>query len=446
MVTLAYLLVTVIASPEGNSLPWFAKDSKGQSCASCHSADGIEVRLFSEADIVRRTARHHTGATAEAIRAMVSKGTNSQAKNGREFRPMQPGGVVLAGANAAARDAAFLNLLVQRYPGLLKPVDSYLKALEFQRQVLAINLHDLPIGIQFNRLSEDSARGNDHASIANWFADIPTFDSDQIQPAAEGYLANPTEANLKALDAKVAALAKPKDQFAQLSLAKFRCLNVLQHEIRTRTRSSFLPEGNPFWQVAEVGRLFAESDWHTLGVPDEIAKAKQMDQTFGNQMKQLRLPWFWLGWIRDPSLTHSGLMRETLRADYFCQYLEQDGPYMSHELFMLTRKLAEQNRSPLLPDAPWEIQYSFFLANRPLIEREPKDGSVQNRFRQLARNSFMMSLYLLDHDIETRGKSIRPIPQMSQVKFLSQYLDSIGMPAKTLVDRVNNRLKRVANG
>lgn len=427
-------------------MPWFAKDTKGQSCASCHSADGIEVRLFSDSDIVRRTARHHTGATAEAIRKMVSSGTKSQVKNGREFRPMQPGGYVLSGSSAAARDAAFLNLVAQRYPGLLKPVDSYQQALEFQRQILAIDLTTLPVGIEFNRISEDSARGNDHASIANWFADIPTFDSDQIQSAADGYLMNPTEANLKALDTKVVDLAKPKDQFAQLSLAKYRCLNVLQHEIRTAQTTSFLPEGNPFWQIAEVGRLFAESDWHTLGVPDEIAKAKQMDQTFGIQMRQLRLPWFWLGWIRDPSLTHSGLMRETLRADYFCQFLEQDGPYMSHELFMLTRKLAEQNRSPLLPNAPWEIQYSFFLANRPLIEREPKENAVQSRFRRLAKNSFMMSLYLLDHDIEARGKTIRPIPQTSQVKFLSQYLDSIGMPAKALVERVNNRLKRAANG
>ncbi|MBI1334765.1 MAG: hypothetical protein GC165_18005 [Armatimonadetes bacterium] len=419
---------------------WLIKDSKGQSCASCHSPDGIELTGFSKADISRRIARHQTGTTAASVLAVLSGRLDSKS-DGLERRPLQPGAVLLPGSNPQRRDEQFLIELSKRYPALFKPIKTLAAAQAMQAAILAIDLPSLPIGIQMDRLSEDQAHGLDHASIADWFPDVPVFDTDEIRDEARAYIANPSEDTLRALDQKVVSIAKTRDPFTTLALDKYRSLLVLQHEMRTGHQVRDFPTGNPFWQVAEFGRVYHESDYKTLGVPEDIAQAKRMDTTLHDQMKQIRLPWYWLGWTRDPSLTKSGPMRETIRADYFCKYLEEDGPYMGHELFMLTRKLAEQNRSPIVVGEPWEIQYSFFLANTPLIQREPKIAQAQSLFRDLAVNSFKMSLLLLEKDLQTRKRTIRPVPQASQIKFLSQYLKDIGKPEDVLVNRVLVALK-----
>ena len=226
----------------------------------------------------------------------------------------------------------------------------------------------------------------------------------------------------------------------ELALAKYRSLLLYQHELRTKKPTKFLPKNNPFWQVAEFARLYAESDPQLVRVPEEIATAKKMSTTFRDQLKQLRLPWFWLGWIRDPSLTKSSQSKETVRAEYFTRFLEEDGPYMGHEAFMLSRKLAEQIRNPNYKGIPFEIQYSFFLTNTPLIEREPKDTMAKLLFRQLTANSFKMSLYLLESDLKKSNKAIRKVPQASQMKFIRQYLSDIKVPQNELIDRVQKRL------
>ena len=113
---------------------------------------------------------------------------------------------------------------------------------------------------------------------------------------------------------------------------------------------------------------------------------------------------------------------------------------MGHEAFMLTRKLAEQNRNPVQPNFPWEIQYTFFLANDPLIKREPKDPTAKELFRRLTHSSFVMSLYLLEQDLRARKKAYHPIPQGSQIKFLNQYLNDIHQPEAALVGRVSELL------
>ncbi len=419
---------------------WRAKDQKGQSCASCHAPDGIDIASFSAADVDRRIARHQKGDVAEQIRNQILGGELKRYP-GPE-RPMQPGNIVLPGTTPALRDAEFLANLEKRLPSLFIPIRTFEDAKKFENTILGINLHELPVGIKMNRLSEDGFHGSEHATIANWFPDVATFDSDAIRAESDAYLAHPDERTLAALDAKVVSVARQNDAFSILALAKYRSLLVLQHEIRTGTPCSYVPPGNPYWQVAEFGRLYAQADPEVVNVPSDVQDAKKMGSTFASQLKQIRLPWFWLGWIHDPSLTKSGALLETIRGDYFCRYLEQDGPYMGHEVFMLTRKLAEQERNPIRPKQAWEIQYSFFLANTPLIDREPKEPAAQKRFRIFTKNSFMMSLMLLEEDLKTRKRTIRPVPQANQINFVAAYLKAISQPETALVDRVLARLAK----
>jgi hypothetical protein len=443
MILLSTLLVVLSARPsaqDSNLDAWFKKDNKGQSCASCHSVDGIELRGFSQSDLVRRTKRHHQGEVAETIRQLVAKHQPRPGEIGPDIRPMQPDYEVLHGKSPAERDNLFLLSLKERFPKLFLPIQNLDDALRFQRVILDIELMNLPVGIKMNRLSADGVHGEEYQTIANWFPDIATFDSDKLRPELEEYYKSPTEENLGRIDHRLLSIYRPTDGFSELALAKYRSLMVYQHELRTKKVSKFLPKDNPFWQVADFARLYAESDPILVRVPEEVANAKKMPTTFKDQLKELRLPWFWLGWMRDPSLTKSSMSKETVRAEYFCRFLEEDGPYIAHEAFMLTRKLAEQNRNPLYKGIPFEIQYSFFLTNTPLIEREPKDTKAKSLFRLLTANSFKMSLYLLEADLKKNKKAVRKVPQANQMKFIRQYFSDIKKAEDTFIDRIQRVL------
>jgi hypothetical protein len=415
---------------------WFLKDAKGQSCASCHSPDGIELRGFDADDIRRRIARHHDVSVSDKIVRILQDDSPRKVGANIETRPMQPGNEILSGKSPAERDGQFLARLKADRPYLFVNINSFEQAKQFQKHILEINLEQMPVGIAMNRLSEDGVHGVEHETVANWFADVPVFDSSEIQTESMAYLTQPTDENLEKIDAKVVKISKANDPFALLSLAKYRSMLVYQHELRTGRPTAILPKGNPFWQVAEFGRIYAETDAQMIRAPKEIAEAKNFAKTLKAQAKQLRLPWYWLGWIRDPALVKSGAIRETLRGDYFCQYLEEDGPYMGHMALMLTRKMAEQKPVPA-----WEIQYSFFLANRPLANREPSDPKARTLFRQLVRNSLTMSLFLLEQDLLERKKTIRKVPQLNQIKLLTPYAKLIGGPSTALISRVSKRLE-----
>lgn len=443
MLSSTLIVVGLLARPQNQSVnldAWFLKDSKGQSCASCHSVDGIELRAFADADIDRRTNRHHQGEIASVVRQIIRSSSPAQPATALEIRPLQPGGIVLPGKTSETRDKSFLINLKAKHPKLFINVASLQDAQKLQNSYLALDIRNLPVGIEMNRLSEDGFHGRDHATIANWIPDVPAFDSSDLRPELEKYYGNPTTDNLEAIDKKVVALYKGIDEFSALSLAKYRSLLVYQHELRTGSPTTFMPKDNPFWQIAEFGRNNAEGDPSVVQVPKDVLEAKSMSTTFRPQMKQLRLPWYWLGWIQDPSLTKSGQSKETNRAEYFCRYLEEDGPYIGHTALMLSRKLAEHTRNPLYAGIPFEIQYSTFLANTPLIEREPKDPEAKKIFRQLVANSFRMTLYMLESDLMKNDRGIRKVPQVNQMKYMRQYFKDIKDPSAPLVDRVEKRL------
>ena len=443
MLLVSSLVVVLLARPPVDQRKldaWFHKDSKGQSCASCHSVDGIELRSFAEIDIRRRTSRHHTGETAAEILSLLASHPRVGTDNGIDIRPMQPSGKVLAGKTPAERDNSFLVNLNSQHPTLFAPVRTHDQALAFQKEMLKIDIRQLPIGIELNRMSEDGFHGPAHQSIANWLPDVPSFDSDALRLELEAYRTNPTETNLELIDTKVTKIAKVNDSFTGLALAKYRALLVYQHELRTNALTTFLPKENPFWQVGEFGRLFAEADAISINVPADIIATKNLTSTFKAQLKQLRLPWFWLGWTRDPSLTKSGRDKPTVRADYFCRFLEEDGPYIGHESLMLARKMAEQGRNPLYPGIPFEILYSSFLVNTPLIDREPQNAKARHLFRQFTTNSFMMSLTLLEDDLKKSNKALHQVPQLNQIGYIRKYLNETHSPLSAQIDRIIRRL------
>lgn len=448
MTFLAALCAACVASPAPESLiAWRTPDKKGAACVSCHSPDGIELAAFGfgRSDVLRRASAHLDGPSQEAVLKLILSNRErlgAPAMDPMKVRPLQPGGEVLSGGTPEIRDRAFLTSLSRLAPTLFgKRVRSREDALAVCREVLALDLTKVPVGIAMNRLSEDGFHGRDHASLAHWIPDVPLPQTPAILAAQDRYLAKPSRATMAELDAEVRKSFVPTSPIQSLALEKYRSLLVLQHGLRVRAglapAETPVPgelEGNPFWQIGEIGRLYGDSGPAQLVLPAEVTAAKTAGPKIGEQMRELRLPWYWLGWIHDPALRHSGQLGETLRADYFTLHLLRDGPYVAHATFMLTRKLFEQSRLEK-SERPWDLQYTFLTLERPLIEQEPKEPKAKALYRRFAGNAFRTCLWLLADELEKTHVTIYPESQNLQIRQIREYLKKIGEPEDALADR-----------
>lgn len=422
----------------GTSQPppfWRQPDSNGRACYSCHSPDGIELSAyrFARADLVRRAAKHlPLDQQTQLVEGILNRKVSGL--DPFQSRPFQPGGAPLSGGTAAARDATFLEKVSQRLPSLSRGViDSAAKATRARSELLAIDLHSLPIGIALNRLSEDGFHGAEHATLAHWFPDIPVAGPATIA-AQDAYLEDPSVANLQALDKLVTSQMPQGTPIQVMALAKYRSLLSLQHFLRTG-RYAPLPAGNPFWMIGETARTSESFTGAQLGLPPDVLTAKSEGPAFPQQLAEMKLPWYWLGWMADPGLQQSGGLRETRRADYFTQTLLEKG-FPNHALLMLSRKLIEQSKG-----RHFEIQYSFLILNQPLIDLEPKDPDQRAVFRRVAANLFRTMLYLLDDDVRRTGECVFRASQLLQVRQIDRYLMAIGDRPANLVSSLTARLE-----
>ena len=320
-----------------------------------------------------------------------------------------------------------------------KPVASLAMAQAVSRELLATNLRSIPVGIAMNRLSEDGFHGKEHASLAHWIPDTAIPLTPDILRAEDAYLDNPTRATLSALDDAVDKGYPAQKPIDVLSKAKFRSLLVSQHELRIEVGMApaepfplVPPKGNPLWLIGDLARIYSSADAVAMALPNDVSKAKLPGPPIGDQLQSMRIPWFWLGWTADPSLTHSGGNREILRADWFVEALVQQG-YVAHCIFMLGRKLHEQSRPPGIKE-PWQIQFSFLLYRKPLIELEPKDPVARAAFRRLAGNVFRSVIYAVNDEVKRTHLTVNPESQCLQMRLIKTYLRQIHEPEDKLID------------
>jgi hypothetical protein len=352
---------------------------------------------------------------------------------------LQPGGQPLPGGNPKDRDFAFARQLSIYAPILARGnVHDEATALRARDEMLAVDLSQVRVGIPFNRLSEDAFHGTEHRSIASWFAEVPpprTPEGDaSVIRDEDAYLADPSDQNLRALDLAIVRATQPvKTGAEQLALLKVRALLLLQHHLRTgrlarlSKRGQFGPNQNPFWDIGEFGRLMAQdARIEALRLPEPLQADKSGGPTFADQASDLRLPWFWLGWMLDPGLQLSGSIGETQRADYFSQFLWTDGPYASHLAFMVSKRMIEQayrpsNWNSRFPQQ-FELQYSSFLVGDFLQRLEPTLAEHRKLFRKFTANVLRMGIFLLSADILRTKTVIRPESQLFQLRLSEQTL------------------------
>lgn len=450
---------TDATSSAAAGLALFRKSGRdGQSCAGCHSPDGIEIGAFgfAKSDVVRRASNHLDQRDANDVAAFLQ--SNRAARHPLHpdsTRPLQPGGALLAGETAAARDAAFGRELAKLVPELDgAPVRSMATAMRVRDRFLRIDPRVVKVGIPFNHLSEDGFHGPLHATMADWIPDVPIGLTPQLIALQDDYLAQPDSEHLAKLDSAVAKITS-QSAIHQLAILKYRSLLLLQHAIRVGgpsaarlDRIQLIGHGNPFWEVAEFANHNSLGDPKALSLPDTLL-AKKHTVPMNEQMAQLRLPWYWTAWAVDPTLAtiDLGLSRTAVRGDYFTRFLWSDGPYPIHMAFMLTKKLVQAGYGPILHSdgrpRHYEIQFSNFLLGDRLLATDAGWHENRNQVFKVAGNAFRTSLFLLEEDLQRTHGSVRPESQLGQIAAMRRFFDAgNGDAADTeLCDRVSQELR-----
>lgn len=410
----------------------------GASCASCHAPDAFDLAYFDfdEATLRRRVAPHLDERDADRIVALVEA---IRARDGivprdhRRDRPLQPGGGVLPGATVAERDLAFGRQTFGEDALLSGPILSASDARAERDRWLASDPRRLRIGLALNRWSEDPAEGD--ASIADWLPDLPRVARDStarraLFAAHDAYLADPSDAALLELLGVTEELTSGgyDGNGGELMTQKYRSVLVAQHlfrhEIRTgdawgdRPAAAWLPLGmtrdsgpNPVWMVGDFARVHKKGD---VELPDGVVA--RVGGAFDEEMRRVKIAWFWAGWQFDVGLQRTHGSNSTKFAEYFTDFLRKDfvaskmaggtpdqSGYALHALYAITRKQITQNHDPVSGGGRYQLSYSNFHGYGWDVSKEPTDTDRQALYRQSVARSYRMSLYLLLDRIAAEG-------------------------------------------
>jgi len=431
---------------------WRTPDANGNSCASCHAPDGIDLAFpaYTRDDILRRATQHVDEAAAVAIADMI-EGVREHygwvpTIDPREYRPFQPGGQPLPGATAMERDAAFaaqlegLELFV-----VVGDVDDLETAELARDELLALDPWSLPVGIPFDRFSEDAAFGSAHDAINEWVPSVGhvalATDPETWVELQDLYLGDPSDERLYDL---LAALTGPdrsthlnyddlRGEIDAFESARFRSLLLLGHEQR-RLMAGGDPHG-----AASVLPYQTAVVWHTGrraydtwacnpihgGDPQTCMQLPgvELDGSYFAQMEALSLGWHYAGFLLDQPLVDLPGEPSLLAGHYLSSQLKHGG-YPTHNAFVramrAVRKYWGPDQSwrgrlyystPQIPttSASWDLVFmDHFMAQGGQGGHEllygPPAGEHRDRHVRFTANVYEMLLLLLEDEVARTGQ------------------------------------------
>lgn len=419
------------------------------SCVGCHAPDAFDLALigYSDADITRRALDHVTSAEAadivQFVKAIRQKYAIERPLHPLHFRPLQPGGEVLPGANHAERDQAFSQYLSQELSLLWAKdrIESRAQALAAQLQFQALDLRRLRIGIPFDRWSEDGSRGGEHLSASEW---IPMMG---VQPAPgraaewhalhDAYLANPSDAHFWAyydrIDEFLVPVEPPGFPLGQTwSLLKYKSVQVAQHMMRHQSltfpdalvdragtlvanRNTVLAR-NPIFRTGDHVRRFPlqfdQANESTTFPAFLTATMPTAQNALRDQNENFFRVWFWMGWAYDPALLLSDSIFQTVEGDYLYSSTLQH--YKIHHAFIVAMTSVAKANATAFFSAPgegvaghgkWASFTPFMVLHH--IERNRNEPAANDPRRAahdfMFSNSARMWIYLVQNDLERSG-------------------------------------------
>jgi hypothetical protein len=233
---------------------------------------------------------------------------------------------------------------------------------------------------------------------------------------------------LAALDSATVAANPITQGLADLSLQKYRSLLMLNYRIRTGDQRRIVlgkgNQANPMWQVGDLARQYGGADARMMGTPKDVALSKTV--LWSKQLKDMQVPWFWLGWTEDPGLSRSGLVPETMTGHYFVASMLQNGPYPIHAAFVVARRMVELGYGPGSWNSPMprhpELQFSAFAVSHLLTGLEIENPAQRALFRSILTSTFRMMAILVADDARQTGAAIHRESQAGQARYLATYL------------------------
>ncbi|MEM9459393.1 MAG: hypothetical protein AAGF11_34765 [Myxococcota bacterium] len=429
---------------------WRMPGFDGNSCASCHAPDGIDLAYpaYYRADILRRASQHVDPASAEAIADMIetvrARHDWTPTVDPREYRPFQPGGQPLPGDTPIARDEAFADQLVQM--GLLiavGDVDDLATAQQARDELLAVDLWTLPVGVPFDRYSEDIFFGPEHGRFNEWVPSLGHVPSDGDATTwwdlSDLYLATPDEDALYPLLESVSDPDGPlqlnhddlRGNVTSFEAERFRSLLLLSHEQRremagapARGADDVMPyDTAPIWHTGAI----AYETWtcnpihggdldDCMQLPDD---GQDPGVSFFEQMESINLAWRYMGWMFNQPLVDIPGEQSLLSGHYLSSVLGHSW-YPSHHAFMRSMRAVRkywgadtswrdglQYATPQVPTTSAFADLLFmdlFIAEGHDLEWAPDEGLHLERYRRFTANMYKMLLLLLEHEIDTTGQ------------------------------------------
>lgn len=411
----------------------------GAACANCHAPDALDLAYFNFDDAtLKRRAEPHVGEFSfqlsgsdfkkieKMIHALRIK-YDIEPKDPMDFRPLQPGGEVLPGNSAADRDIAFGQHLVdQGFIFATEPVLSLEDAEVHKEAWLQVNPRTLQIGIPFNRWSEDPHKGVVHASMADWLPDLPRIPredrAEEWYDLQDAYLENPTDENFWAMYDNESRFTRAifDGSSERFFHKKYRSVLMAQHMFRkelmnqdvfpNRPTLAWFPTrnddiDNPIWDVGMIahGLRGGPDSPDDFEMPPGVLLRSKPSGTIDSQMNDIRVPWFYAGWLFDQGLQHSRGGDATTQARYFTLHMHIDDGYPIHNAFAITRKLIVENFDTEIHDEgkPLNANYENF-SNRAFRE-EPDNESAKAIYRLLTENSYRMMALFIQQEVNTNG-------------------------------------------
>lgn len=407
---------------------------EGAACANCHSPDALDLAYFDfDKKAIRRRALPHLGhqlsyqdigKIIKLVKAQRKK-YHIDPADPMKKRPLQPGGEVLPGDTPAERDKAFGEYLKkQGYRFANVPVLSEEEALKQRNEWLKLNPRKIKIGIPFNRWSEDPFHGSRHTTVADWLPDLPRVPkkgkSDEWYGLQDQYLQNPTDRNFWHMYSYIKDFTKPimDSKSNRFYYEKYQAVLLAQHIFRKELikdkplykwkTTAFMPDNgmqtdNPVWDVGALAHVLRHGDLRgrEFHFPDKVRERNNLVK----EMKRMRVPWFYAGWLLDQGLQHSGEGKVTETGRYFMLHMHIDDSYPIHEIFVISRKLIVQNFDTKTQDVskPLVVDYADFNNWNYAYKYEPTDPEARKIYRLMTENSYRMMLLLMKKEIRENG-------------------------------------------